>query len=127
MLISSKSIRGKCPICGAANCACGGPTKIVAVDERMEVTKVGGKLITVEITKGVGMKMYEEVARARGLLPPVRQKKEASVVEVQAPEVKARKPDALENKMREPTQNKAGGGGRKRGRPRKVKDEVPEV
>ena len=34
------------------------------------VRKAGGKLVTVQIRPGVGMKMDEEEARAKGLWPP---------------------------------------------------------
>jgi hypothetical protein len=35
MLITSRTIRGKCPVCSSPNCACGGPSNVTAVDERM--------------------------------------------------------------------------------------------
>ena len=88
-LIASGTLKGKCPICGAQNCACTsrGATTVIPVDERMEVAKVGN-LITIDLRPGVGIKVTEETARSLGLLPK-----------------KAKKQSA--NNKREPAENKA--------------------
>lgn len=69
MLIDSNVVKGKCPVCGKPNCACGGPSKVVPVDER--VTRAGsGPLRSYSLGRGVSIQLTEEMARARGLLPP---------------------------------------------------------
>ncbi len=69
MLINSNTIKGKCPICGKANCACGGPSTVVPVDER--VTRAGaGVLRTYSLGRGASIQLTDDMARARGLLPP---------------------------------------------------------
>ncbi len=89
MLINSNTIKGKCPVCGAANCACGGPSNVIPVDER--VTRVGGgTLKRYDLGRGVSIQLTEEAARARGLLP-------------------AKKEEPVLNKRRLPTQNKKRG------------------
>jgi len=80
MLISSRTIKGRCPICGVANCACGGPTDVIAVDERVGVAGKG-PLLPFAIRPGLSMMLTEEGARARGLLskkqePPPNKKRE---------------------------------------------------
>lgn len=68
MLITSRTIRGKCPVCGAAGCTCGGPSAVAAVDERM--TLAGrGPLRSYPIGRGVSIQLTDEEARRRGLLP----------------------------------------------------------
>jgi hypothetical protein len=56
----------------------------------------GGKLVKVQIRKGLYMKMYESQARAKGLLPPE---------EKTAPQPKKRLPGS--NKKLTPDSNKA--------------------
>lgn len=69
MLINSNTIKGKCVVCGAANCTCGGPSNVIPVDER--VTRVGGgTLKRYDLGRGVSIQLTEDMARARGLLPP---------------------------------------------------------
>ncbi len=69
MLINSRIIKGKCPVCGTANCACGGPSTVIPVDER--VTRAGtGALRTYPLGRGVSIQLTDDMARARGLLPP---------------------------------------------------------
>ena len=68
MIVNSRTIKGKCAICGVAHCACGGPTTIIAVDTR--VSEVGGgPLIKIDLGRGRSVKLTEEMAKARGLLP----------------------------------------------------------
>lgn len=91
MLITSWGAKGKCPVCGAANCQCGGPTTIIPVDERITEASVG-KLVTIQTGRpGVGVKMTVEEARRQGLLP-------------KPAEEKAEKP--VRNKMRRPESTK---------------------
>ncbi|MFH0902325.1 MAG: hypothetical protein V2A73_16965 [Pseudomonadota bacterium] len=86
MLINSNTVKGKCPVCGAANCACGGPSKVIPVDQR--VTTVGtGPLTSYPLGRGASIVLTEDMARARGLLPP-----------------KVAEP--VQNKKRSPAQNK---------------------
>lgn len=44
MLINSRGARGKCPICGADRCSCGGPSKVIPVDQRVTQATGGGKV-----------------------------------------------------------------------------------
>jgi len=86
-LITSRTLGRRCPVCGAANCTCGGPSNIVAVDERMEVAMSKGKMVRIPLARpGASIQMYEEEARRRGLLPPK---------------------TTAETKIRRPTRNKA--------------------
>ncbi len=72
MLINSSVVKGKCPVCGAPSCSCGGPSKVIAVDER--VTAAGqGPLAKYSLGRGVSILLSEEMARARGFLPPKKQ------------------------------------------------------
>jgi hypothetical protein len=72
MLINSRmsrTLNGRCSVCGADRCGCGGPSKVVAVDERM--TAAGkGPLRSYDLGRGVSIQLTEDAARARGLLPP---------------------------------------------------------
>lgn len=82
MLINSSVIKGKCPVCGAANCSCGGPSKII--ESKGGVTVKGGRLVQVPLGRpGVSIQMYEQEAAQRGLLPkkaePVANKKRSPV------------------------------------------------
>jgi|GEM_PF-1899356 len=69
MLISSGVVKGRCPICGAAHGACGGPTNVVGVDERMVSASMGGKMVQIEIGPGRSIQMTEEEAIRQGLRP----------------------------------------------------------
>jgi hypothetical protein len=91
VLITSNAMKGKCPVCGAANCACGGPSNVIAVDERM--TKAGsGPLRLYPQGRGRYIQLNDVAARALGLLPPETKMK-----------------DSAPNKMRRPGPNKARG------------------
>ena len=69
-LVSSGVLRGRCPVCGAANCRCGGPTDVVPVDERMEVRQMRGPLVRIPGRRpGEFVKVTEEEARRLGHLP----------------------------------------------------------
>jgi hypothetical protein len=50
---------------------------MVPVDERVEVVKLG-KLVTIELRPGVGVKLTEEKARSLGLLPRKAKKRSAN-------------------------------------------------
>ncbi len=69
MLITSNVVKGRCPICGAVDCTCGGPSTVVAVDERVMLAAAGGAMLRFDLGRGVSIKLREETARRRGLLP----------------------------------------------------------
>ena len=68
MLINSNTAKGRCPICGAANCGCGTPSTSVPVDERIVTARPGGPLQKYELRPGLFVQLTEEDARRRGLL-----------------------------------------------------------
>ena len=70
MLITRNLVRGRCPVCGAVDCACGGPSEVVAVDERIVMAASKGPLLRFDLGRGVSIRLREETARRRGLLPP---------------------------------------------------------
>ncbi len=67
MLVSSSTYptrswrNGRCPICGAPNCTCGGPSTSNGVTVT-EAPKQQGPLVTVDLGGGRGMKMTEQQA-----------------------------------------------------------------
>jgi hypothetical protein len=67
MLINSNTIKGTCPICGAAGCNCGGPSKSVPVDENV-VMATEGPLKKYHLGRGTYVQLTEDEARRRGLL-----------------------------------------------------------
>lgn len=73
MLVNSRTIKGTCPICGAANCTCGGPSNVIPVDERVTRASGKGPLISFPIGRGVSVRLSEEAARRQGLLPAKKQ------------------------------------------------------
>lgn len=92
MIINSRTIRGKCPVCGAEQCQCGGPSNIVAVDERVTAAAARGRLVNVPAGRpGLSIRMTAAQARALGYLPA-------------EPAPKARPP--VPNKKRRPAENK---------------------
>lgn len=91
MLVTSNTLRGRCPICGAPHCTCGGPTEVVAVDQRMELAGNKGPLRRYELGRGVSVQLTDEAARRAGLLE-------------RAGEERGRQP--THNKMRRPGANK---------------------
>ena len=68
MILNSSAVKRKCPICGAPNCACGGPSDVVGVDIRMVKAVRSEKLVRIAMGRGLSVQMYEEEARRRGLL-----------------------------------------------------------
>lgn len=73
MLVNSRTVRGRCPMCGAAHAACGAASDSTPVDERIEeVAAVGGPLKKYEVTTQSGvtttMKLSEEDAKRMGVL-----------------------------------------------------------
>jgi hypothetical protein len=70
MLINSRIVGGRCPVCGAVDCACGGPSGVQGVDERVTRAVSSGPLLTFELGRGVSVRLREETARRQGLLPP---------------------------------------------------------
>lgn len=87
MLVNSNSPKGKCPVCGAPNCACGGPSKVVPVDQNV-TTAGSGPLKKYPLGRGVYVQLTDEAARARGFLPEEKQR------------------DSAPNKMRRAARNK---------------------
>jgi hypothetical protein len=75
-------MRGKCPVCGVANCACGGPSKVIAVDK--STYSGGGTLSAYPLGRGVSILLTDEHARALGY----------------------KKQEPVQNKKRIPTRNK---------------------
>lgn len=57
MLVNSSVVKGKCPVCGAASCACGGPSNVIAVDERVTRAAATGEIVRVPIGHGASIKM----------------------------------------------------------------------
>jgi hypothetical protein len=73
-LISSGTLKGRCPVCGAADCACG--------EANVTDASGGGALRKYPLGRGRWIQLTDEAARARGLLPkkrePVPNKKRVS-------------------------------------------------
>lgn len=74
MLISSSTVKGKCPVCGAASCACGGPSRIVE-----SASEGSGPLKQYPLGRGRFVQLTDDAARARGLLPPEGKKREQAL------------------------------------------------
>jgi len=89
MLIMRNLVRGRCPVCGAIGAACGGPSDVVPVDERVVVAASKGPLLTFQLGRGVSIRLREETAKRRGLLPP---KPDPAEKRRPAPSDKARRP-----------------------------------
>lgn len=75
MLITSRTLgrstgHGRCPVCGAQDCMCGGPSNVVAVDERIVMAASRGPMVSIPVGRGVSIKLREATARRRGYLPP---------------------------------------------------------
>ncbi len=70
MLITSRMVRERCPICRAEDCTCGGPSDVVPVDERVVMASTQGPLLRFPVGRGASIRLREETARRRGLLPP---------------------------------------------------------
>ena len=62
-------MRRKCPVCGVADCSCGGPTTVIPVDQRVTSASVGGLRAFPLKRAGLSIVLTEEEARAQGLLP----------------------------------------------------------
>lgn len=88
MLLNSNSLKGKCPVCGAASCACGGPSKVVPVDQNVS-TAGSGPLRKYPLGRGVFVQLTDEAARARGFLSEEKQR------------------DSAPNKLRRSSRNKS--------------------
>jgi hypothetical protein len=66
-LVTSRTIGRKCPICGAANSSCGGPSShdgLIIVNAPTD----NGELVWVEVKPGLSIKMRKAEALAKGLL-----------------------------------------------------------
>ena len=105
-LINSRTVRGRCPTCGAEHAACGTASDTVPVDQRMEVAAVGGPLKKYEVTTpGTTLKLNEEDARRLGVLDEPKADTEEQAAEAEAP-AKAR---TVRNKSRSASSNKDDG------------------
>ena len=108
-LINSRTVRGRCPTCGAEHAACGTASDTVPVDARMEVAAVGGPLKKYEVTTADGyvttMKLNEEDAKRLGVLDEPKAETEAQQVEQDTP-AKAR---TVRNKARTASSDKGDG------------------
>jgi hypothetical protein len=106
---------GRCLVCSAANCACGGTSATVGIDERMEVAAVSGPLRKYRYTRGTSstvLKLNDKDAERLGLT-------EADLLDAQPAEsdgdAKAARPAAnrsrggAANKARTGAATKAGG------------------
>jgi len=88
MLIDSRMMRrGRCPICGAVNCACGGATTTNGVVITEGEKPTGAPLYRREIRPGLSIKVTEAEAIRLGIVP-------------------AKKAEPVLNKKRTPSKNK---------------------
>lgn len=60
----------RCPVCGAAGCACGGPSKVIPVDQLVTVAGGGSKLFRFDLGRGRSILLSKPAAQARGLWRP---------------------------------------------------------
>ncbi len=71
-LVNSRTVQGRCPVCGELHAACGPAADTTPVDQRMEVAAVGGPLKKYEVTTPSGvkttMKLNEDDAKRLGVL-----------------------------------------------------------
>lgn len=94
-LVTSSAFGRRCPVCGAPNHECGGPSNSVAADKRIvEARDEGGPLVRVPIGRGVSVLV--RVAQAP-----------ATKAEDAPPQDKAEQP--ARNKRRRVSHNKAAG------------------
>lgn len=109
-LVNSRTVRGRCPTCGAQHAVCGTASDSVPVDSRMEVAVVGGPLKRYTVTTPSGvvttMKLNEADAERLGALEEGRAEAR-QVVNTEAP-AKAR---TTRNKARSVTGKDGGTGG----------------
>jgi hypothetical protein len=115
-LISSRTMQGRCPACGAEHAACGTPSDAVPVDQNVEVAAVGGPLekYTVTMPNGVEtvMKLNAADAERLGGVPvdaPAEEPAEGPA-EGPAEEPQAKK-KAVPNKARTAIRKGSGGDG----------------
>lgn len=107
-LISSRTVKGQCPACGAEHAACGTPSNTVPVDQNVEVAAVGGplnryKVVTLSGVETV-MKLNAADAERLGGVPV------DAPAEEPAEEPQAKK-KAVPNKARTATRKGSGGDG----------------
>jgi hypothetical protein len=67
MLINSSRAKGKCPICGAPNCTCGGPSTVIPVDERTTLVTAERASARYPVAPGVYVRLSDAEAERRGL------------------------------------------------------------
>ena len=109
MLITSRTLGGRCPVCGGEHAACGPPSGSVPIDETWEVAAVGGPLKRYKVTTPHGvetvMKLNEaDAERLGGEL--VEEVTDHAPAAAQPGKLAAKKRAAPANKARTTTSNK---------------------
>lgn len=92
-LIASGTVRGRCPVCGAANGACKGSHESGDGIVIREAETVSGPLVTVQIRPGLGIKLTEAEARRLGYLPEPKEREPSPNKARRRPATKGRKAD----------------------------------
>ena len=93
VLIASGTVRGRCPVCGAANFVCKGSHESGDGIVIREAETVSGPLVTVQIRPGLGIKITEAEARRLGYLPAAKEREQAPNKARRRPSTKGRKAD----------------------------------
>lgn len=105
MLINSRALKGRCPVCGEQHAACGPPSEQAPADQRIEeVSTVSGPLKLYRVTVGGNeavLQLNEQDAAAMDAVP----------VEGDEPEPAPAKKRTAANKARTAANKGAGGGG----------------
>jgi hypothetical protein len=103
-LINSRSVRGRCPVCGGEHVACGPPSRSVPFDQRMEVAAVGEPLQEYEVTLPGGrkttMKLNASDAERYGVLEGASGDRQESAGEASAEDTSAKSRTTSRNKAR---------------------------
>lgn len=113
MLITSHTVRGACPACGAQHAACGTASDTVPVDTNVKEAVVGAALRRYIVTTPAGvetlMKLNQEDAQRLGAVSPDPEPEATSSESTPPPEEKTAAPPA--NKARRVRGKAASGGG----------------
>ena len=64
MLITSRTLGGRCPACGGEHAACGSPSGSVPIDQSWEVAAVGGPLKRYKVTTPSGVETVMKLNQA---------------------------------------------------------------
>ncbi|MFF5473334.1 hypothetical protein [Streptomyces achromogenes] len=103
-LVNSRTVQGRCPVCGELHAACGPAADTTPVDQRMEVAAVGGPLKKYEVTTPSGvkttMKLNEDDAKRLGVLDSGTQAEAEPAADDAAAEEPAAKARTPRNKAR---------------------------